>query len=97
MCFRADELSLGTRDVLMGSIDGIPFYMMSSEIDLWIGSTLILDTARGPGAGFSLEGPLGVHFTLRKRAYPGKRVWDADAILAAGPPPTHISGAKNDD
>jgi uncharacterized protein (DUF779 family) len=99
-CLEADALSLGARDQLLGEIEGAELYMMTSEVDLWQGSVLVLDVAAGAGPGFSLEGPHGVHFTLRKRAHPDKRaspVWDADAILAAGPPSSHIEGSATDD
>lgn len=88
ICLKTDELNLGARDVLMGTIDEVPLFLMTSEIEYWRGSTLILDVAHGLGPGFSLEGPRGVHFTLRKRANPSKRIWDANAILAAGAPPS---------
>jgi len=97
VCLAASELSIGARDVLVGTIEGIPLYMMTSEIALWAGSVLVLDVASGAAPGFSLEGPRGVHFTLRKRANPGKRSWDADAILAAGPPRSHNTGSRTDD
>jgi len=98
VCLPADELSLGARDVLIGTIESIPLYMMISEIDLWKGSVLVLDVADGASPGFSLEAPHGVHFTLRKRVQADKRIWDANAILASGPPPTHIiSGLETDD
>jgi uncharacterized protein (DUF779 family) len=88
ICLKARELSIGARDVLMGTIDEVPLFLMTSEIEYWRGSVLILDVAHGIGPGFSLEGPRGMHFTLRKRADPTKRVWDANAILAAGAPPS---------
>jgi uncharacterized protein len=97
VCLSRSELTLGARDVLMGHLDGVPVYFMTSEADYWRGSTVILDVARGVAAGFSLEGPLGVHFTLRKRADPTKRVWNADTILAAGPPPSHDTRNSLDD
>jgi uncharacterized protein (DUF779 family) len=88
VCLKAQELNIGARDVRVGTLDGVPLFLMTSEIGYWRGSTLILDVAPGPGPGFSLESPRGVHFTLRKRADPSKRTWDADAILAAGAPPS---------
>ena len=96
VCLADSELMLGPRHVLTGHLDGVPVYFMTSEADYWHGSTLIVDVARGVAAGFSLEGPLGVHFTLRKRADPAKRVWDANAILAAGPPSSHDTSSPHD-
>lgn len=95
VCLAAEELNIGPRDVEVGRLDGVPLFMMTSEIDYWRGSTLILDVASGAGPGFSLEGPRGVHFTLRKRADPRKRTWDANAILAAGAPPSHATRTRD--
>jgi hypothetical protein len=92
ICLKAHELSIGARDELIGTIEDAPMFLMTSEIEYWRGSALILDVAHGIGPGFSLEGPLCVHFTLRKRANPAKRTWDADAILAAGAPPSYNTG-----
>lgn len=75
----------------------VPVYLMTSEIKYWAGSTLVIDIARGVAAGFSLEGPRGVHFTLRKRTDPSKRVWDADAILAGGAPAAYQPRNPTDD
>lgn len=82
VCLPEDELKLGARDVGLGEVAGASVYMMTSEIDLWRGSALTIDVARGVGPGFSLEGPRRVHFTLRKRANPAKRVWDANDYIA---------------
>jgi uncharacterized protein (DUF779 family) len=97
ICLKADELQIGARDVLMGSIDEVPLFLMTSELKYWQGSRIILDVAQGVGAGFSLEGPRGVHFTLRKRADPAKRTWDANSILAEGAPPSQQHGIPTDD
>lgn len=97
VCLARSELMLGSRDVLTGHLDDVPVYFMTSEADYWRGSTLIVDVVRGVAAGFSLEGPLGVHFTLRKRADPAKRIWDANAILAAGPPSPRDTRTSFDD
>lgn len=92
-------------DAKPGGIDGpgsvpaylVSVYLMTSEIKYWAGSTLVIDVARGVAAGFSLEGPRGVHFTLRKRTDPSKRVWDADAILAGGAPAAYQPRNRTDD
>lgn len=112
VCLKASELNIGTRDVHMGDVlfsdaqvgvsqaggpASVPVYLMTSEIKYWAGSTLVIDVARGVAAGFSLEGPRGVHFTLRKRTDPSKRVWDADAILAGGAPAAYQPRNRTDD
>ena len=88
ICLKARELRIGARDELIGTVEEVPVFLMTSEVDFWRGSVMILDVGHGIGPGFSLEGPRGLHFTLGKRARPTKRVWDANAILAAGAPPS---------
>ncbi|WP_296205090.1 DUF779 domain-containing protein [uncultured Hyphomicrobium sp.] len=102
VCLTLSELKIGPRDVLMGDVrlsetETVPLYFMTSEVEYWAGSTVVIDVARGVAAGFSLEGPRGVHFTLRKRADPRKRLWDADAILARGAPATYQPRTSTDD
>ncbi len=97
ICLKANELAIGQRDVLIGHIGDTPLHMMTSELKYWEGSPLVVDVCRGIGHGFSLEGPRGVHFILMKRAAADRPVWDAEAILAAGPPPSTTSGSPLDD
>ncbi|MGE0023517.1 MAG: DUF779 domain-containing protein [Hyphomicrobium sp.] len=97
ICLERGELAIGPRDVLIGHLGDVPLYMMTSEIKYWEGSPLIVDVLRGIGHGFSLEGPRGVHFILTKRVAAERPVWDADAVLAAGPPPSMQSGSHTDD
>jgi uncharacterized protein len=102
VCLARSELKIGSRDVHAGDVrltdaETVPLYFMTSEIEYWAGSTVVIDVARGVAAGFSLEGPHGVHFTLRKRADPRKRSWDADAILAGGAPAAYQPRTSTDD
>jgi uncharacterized protein (DUF779 family) len=106
VCLTRSELKIGSRDVHMGDVqwgvrlsdaETVPLYFMTSEVEYWAGSTVVIDIARGVAAGFSLEGPHGVHFTLRKRANPSKRIWDADAILAGGAPAATQPRTRTDD
>jgi uncharacterized protein (DUF779 family) len=86
ICLKARDLNIGARDIQFGVVEGAPVFVMTSEIARWQGRGMIIDIAKGVGVGFSIEGASGLHFTLRSRA--GSRHWDANAILAAGPPPS---------
>lgn len=65
MCYARDEFRLGERDVLLGEVDGEPFYMGGDQFERWQHTTLLLDVVPGRGAGFSLEAPEGVRFIIR--------------------------------
>lgn len=65
MCFARGELRLGERDVLLGLVDGHPFWVGGDQWALWQHTTLLLDVVPGRGASFSLEIPEGVRFLVR--------------------------------
>jgi uncharacterized protein (DUF779 family) len=75
ICLPAAELRLGARDVAVGSIGATPVTMMLNEARYWRDTSVVLDVIKGVGIGFSIEGPEGVRFTLRKRADPALRDW----------------------
>lgn len=65
MCYPRGELVVGARDVLIGEIDGTPFYIGGDQFERWKHTDLTLDVVPGRGAGFSLEAPDGVRFIIR--------------------------------
>jgi len=69
MCFQLGEFKVGSRDVLLGSIEGCPFYMAPAQFEYWKHTQLTIDVTPGRGAGFSLEAPRGVRFLTRSRVF----------------------------
>jgi len=69
MCFNLGEFKTGASDVLLGSIDGCPFYMGADQFEYWKHTQLILDVTPGRGSSFSLEIPLGVRFYIHSRLF----------------------------
>ena len=65
MCYPRGEFRLGARDVLLGEVDGEPFYIGGDQHERWRHTTLLLDVVAGRGASFSLEIPEGVRFLIR--------------------------------
>ncbi|MCA8960471.1 MAG: DUF779 domain-containing protein [Planctomycetes bacterium] len=65
MCFVVGEFKLGERDVLLGEVDGAPFYIGGAQHERWKHTRLTLDVVEGRGASFSLEIPEGVRFIIR--------------------------------
>lgn len=69
MCFALGEFKIGNSDVLLGTVEGCPFYMSRDQYEYWKHTQLILDVTPGRGSSFSLEIPLGVRFLTRSRVF----------------------------
>ncbi len=67
MCFPRGEFRVGQRDVLLGEIEGQPWYIGGQQYALWKHTHLTLDVVPGRGSGFSLEAPLGLRFVITSR------------------------------
>ena len=67
MCFRQGEFVIGDRDVLLGMIDGSPFYIDHRQYEVWKGTRLTLDVGEGEPEGFSLGAGRDRHFIVRSR------------------------------
>ena len=79
MCFPANEFIVGTSDVRLGTIAGVPFYMSESQFEYWKNTQLIIDAVPGTGGMFSLEGPTGLRFLTRSRLFEDAEIaWLAD-------------------
>jgi uncharacterized protein (DUF779 family) len=65
VCLREGELLLGPGDLLLGEIDGCPFYIDREQFDRWHKPQFLIDVASGEGDTFSIEGTEGLHFTTR--------------------------------
>jgi uncharacterized protein (DUF779 family) len=68
MCLPAGEYLTGPGDVLLGRIDGCPFYMDARLYRAWHPELLVLDVERGTPDGFSLAAGDGLHFVTRTSA-----------------------------
>jgi uncharacterized protein (DUF779 family) len=65
MCFPDGEFRIGSRDVLLGTVEGCNYYIGGDQWERWQHTRLLLDVVMGRGAGFSLEAPEGVRFIIR--------------------------------
>ena len=65
MCYPRGEFKLGSRDVLLGEIEGCPFYIGGDQYERWKHTRLVIDAVPGRGSGFSLEAPEGMRFLTR--------------------------------
>ncbi|MDX1903879.1 MAG: DUF779 domain-containing protein [Thermonemataceae bacterium] len=69
MCYPQNEFRIGDNDVLLGEIEGCPFYMSGFQYDYWKHTQLIIDITKGRGSSFSLEIPLGLRFVVKSRLF----------------------------
>jgi uncharacterized protein len=84
MCLRRSGFRIGARDVLLGVVEGCPFYVSAVQFPYWANCQLTLDVTRdGGGDSFSLEAVDGVRFLIRSRLFSDAEL---DEVEAAGPP-----------
>ncbi|RZU43020.1 DUF779 domain-containing protein [Edaphobacter modestus] len=74
MCYPRGEFLTGDSDVLLGELEGTPFYMSRPQFEYWKHTQLILDVVPGRGGMFSLEGPEGVRFLIRSRVFQDEEI-----------------------
>ena len=67
MCLKKDEFLIGACDILVGVVDGSPFYMAEDQFSYFKSMHIKIDIAKGRGSSFSLEIPLGVRFMAVSR------------------------------
>lgn len=67
MCFPRGEFRVGESDVLLGEVNGQPFYMARDQFEYWKHTHLTLSVVPGRGSSFSLEIPHGVRFIIESR------------------------------
>jgi len=65
LCLHEGELLVGANDLLLGAIDGVPFYIDVEQYERWNRPSFVLDVASGAGDAFSLEALDGKRFVTR--------------------------------
>ena len=81
MCYPRGEFIIGDVDVLLGEVDGEPFYMSQSQFEYWKHTQLTLDVVPGRGGMFSLDNGEGVRFHIRSRIFDDAEI---SGLRAAG-------------
>ena len=69
MCYPLGDFIVGDRDVRMGEIGGVPFYMSPSQFEYWQHTQLIIDAIPGRGGMFSLDNGTERRFLTRSRVF----------------------------
>jgi uncharacterized protein (DUF779 family) len=84
MCLCEGEFLLGTSDVKVGEVHGVPFYMNKTQFEYWEHTHLILDVIPGHGGMFSLEQATGKHFLIRSRLYTDEELKHLPPVTLCG-------------
>jgi uncharacterized protein len=84
MCFPRGEFRIGQRDVYLGTIADVPFYIGGEQYEYWKHTQLTIDVVPGRGSGFSVEAPEGVRFLTRSRLFSDE---ESAALEVAGAAP----------
>jgi uncharacterized protein (DUF779 family) len=74
MCYPLGDLLTGDSDVLLATVQDVPFYISRSQFEYWKHTQLILDVVSGRGGMFSLDGPEGFRFLIRSRVFTGAEI-----------------------
>jgi hypothetical protein len=61
LCLLKDDLAPGPGDLMLGDVDGVPFYIDADQYRRWSDPAFVLDVASGAPEGFSLGLP-DAHF-----------------------------------
>ena len=69
MCYPADDFKVGSRDVRLGEVDGVPVYISGPQFEAWRHTQLILDVVPGRGGMFSLDNGRERRFLTRSRVF----------------------------
>ena len=69
MCYPTDEFKVGSSDVCLGEIDGVPVYISGAQYQAWQHTQLILDVVPGRGGMFSLDNGRERRFLTRSRIF----------------------------
>jgi len=67
MIFPKEDMFLNETDILLGTVEGVNFYMNQDQYEYWKHTHLTVDITKGRGSSFSLEIPTGFRFIIRSR------------------------------
>jgi hypothetical protein len=69
MCYPASDFLIGSGDVKLGEVDGVPVYISGPQFEVWKHTQLVLDVVPGRGGMFSLDNGREKRFLARARVF----------------------------
>jgi hypothetical protein len=85
MCYPQKEFRVGQRDVLLGTLSGVPFYVGGEQYRVWKDWFVTLDAKPGRAGIFSLEGSEGLRFVTTVRPLAGTTAGEGGATAPGAP------------
>ena len=80
LCYAQNDFQISDHDVLLGEINGAPFYMSPEQFEYWKHTQLIIDLVDGMGGMFSLDNGTGKRFLTRSRLFSDAEYAQLNAI-----------------
>lgn len=74
MCYPASDFRIGSGDVKLGEVDGVPVYISGPQFEVWKHTQLILDVVPGRGGMFSLDNGREKRFLARARVFTAEEI-----------------------
>jgi uncharacterized protein (DUF779 family) len=65
MCYAQGDFRISERDIKLGEIGGMPFYISASQYETWKHTRLTIDVVAGRGGMFSLDNGRPMRFLTR--------------------------------
>lgn len=65
ICMKEEDFYLGSRDIQIGTICEVPYYMNESNLPYWEHTQIIIDQTEGLGNSFSLESSYDLAFVIQ--------------------------------
>ena len=69
MCYPRADFKVGSSDVKLGEVNGVPVYISAAQFEVWQHTQLILDVVPGRGGMFSLDNGREKRFLVRSRIF----------------------------
>tara|TARA_Y100000588_G_scaffold267944_1_gene283120 strand:- start:164 stop:412 length:249 start_codon:yes stop_codon:yes gene_type:complete len=69
MCYPQADFKVGSSDVKLGEVNGVPVYISAAQFEVWQHTQLILDVVPGRGGMFSLDNGREKRFLVRSRIF----------------------------
>ena len=79
-------LDFAEKDVLLGEVEGCPFYVGAAQYGYWAPYQIIVDVTEGGGDSFSIEAADGVRFTVLSRPLVGEEVAEPPKTIGSVAP-----------
>jgi hypothetical protein len=86
MCLKRGGFRVGAQDVLLGEVEGCPFYVGAAQYGYWAPYQIIVDVTEGGGDSFSIEAADGVRFTVLSRPLVGEEVAEPPKTIGSVAP-----------